>query len=295
MSAPSSHSPWLIALASFFLGPLAGMLRLGKVKVGLLYFFGTAAAAITAFVVAHFGFSPFDPRQIALYAIGAITLIGAAHCFWTAKKEPQRMVKWHGSWLFILALCFVLPIGTALAVRTFVVEPFHTASRSMEPTLKKETYFSAIKYAYGQESKPQPGDIILFNVRRAGKQLAYVKRVIAVGGDTIGIDCNGLSLNGHGLPRQKTGASEADQTLYAETLPNGKKIVVAYDKVRPCPVNAQSYTVPKGHYFVLGDNRSQSLDSSTGLGLVPFEAILGRASRLFWNEKTYRFSYTPIE
>jgi signal peptidase I len=191
--------------------------------------------------------------------------------------------------------------GLMLFAGTAIGQPFIVPSGSMEPTLMIGDEIAAAKYAYGYgpysapigvipingrllDSPPERGDIVVFALPRDPKQ-TYVKRLI------------GLIINGQEVERRPAGrvtvavgSEQVSATKYVETLPNGRThdiIKVANGRLDDTEV----YTVPAGHYFMMGDNRDNSLDSRVspddgGVGYVPAENLIGRVSRVL-------FSITP--
>ncbi len=149
----------------------------------------------------------------------------------------------------------------AVAVAAFTMVFFRASlvrGSSMEPTLHDGDCIFVQMAGYDD---PQRGDIVAIRSREEeGKHL--IKRIIAVGGDTVQIDfeAGAVYLNGHRLEEPYT----AGPTYLAGDI--------------PFPV-----TVPRGYYFVLGDNRNHSQDSrSSVLGLVPEEDIEGKAVFRFY-------------
>jgi signal peptidase I len=162
---------------------------------------------------------------------------------------------------------------------------------------------------------PKRGDIVVF--RPPGQEnVDFVKRVIGLPGDTIEVHGGVVSLNGRPLPRQSVGlvpirispnspcrvvpgataatrpdpAGGADclYPAYRETLPGGPSYLTL-DQLDSSPGDEfPATTVPAGHVFMMGDNRDDSLDSRFspyvgGVGLVPIDHLVGRASRRFWS------------
>ncbi len=151
---------------------------------------------------------------------------------------------------------------------------------------------------------PDPGDIVVLKSPSDGAD--WIKRVIGVPGDTIEMRDGALWLNGKPVPRQKVADTEllvtpntdctwmpqfrsqnaAGQAVcryptYRETLPDGHSYLTL-DMADTPRDNFGPVTVPYGHLFLMGDNRDNSQDSRVpqalgGLGLVPWENIVGRA------------------
>lgn len=124
---------------------------------------------------------------------------------------------------------------------------------SMEPTLHSGEFVIVNKLAY-KFGAPSLGDIIVFHFPRDPKQ-EYIKRVIGVPGDQVTIQ---------------------DGKVFV----NGQEIVEPYISAPPVyPGN--SWQVPAGHLFVLGDNRNNSSDSHNW-GTVPMEYVVGKALFVYW-------------
>lgn len=164
-------------------------------------------------------------------------------------------------------------------------------------------------------SYPERGDIVVF--RPPGQEdVDFVKRVIGLPGDTIAVEGGRVTLNGTPLERQsagmiaiavsanspcrvvqgatamtrpnRDGGQDCLYPAYRETLPGGRSYLTL-DQVDSSPGDEFAMTtVPAGHVFMMGDNRDDSLDSRYspyvgGVGLVPLENLVGRASRRFWS------------
>jgi signal peptidase I len=202
-----------------------------------------------------------------------------------------------GSAVKLIAVALVL----ALALRTFVVQPFAIPSGSMAPELEPGDVIFVNKMAYGWSAasfpfagaspadgggegrvaaRPvRPGDVIVF----AGPEgRDYVKRVIARGGDRIGLVRGTVFLNGRPLPCAPLGDG-----LCREMLPSGSSHVIRSSAAGPL-ADWPEITVAPGYFFVMGDNRDASADSRVprgagGVGLVAEDELLGRAERIFFS------------
>ena len=162
---------------------------------------------------------------------------------------------------------------------------------------------------------PTRGDIIVF--RSPGQQeVDVVKRVIGLPGDTVAVNGGTVILNGRPLQRQSAGfaavpispnspcrvvpgavpmvrptaegGNECLYPTYRETLPGGQSYLTIDQAEIPRADEVAPVAVPAGHVFMMGDNRDDSLDSrfspyEGGVGLVPIDHLVGRASARFWS------------
>lgn len=195
----------------------------------------------------------------------------------------------------------------ALVIRTFLFQPFSIPSGSMRPTLLEGDYLFVTKWAYGYSrhslpfspnlfsgriwgSAPERGDVVVFKFP-PNPSIDYIKRVIGLPGDKVQMKAGQLFINGTAVPREKVGQidnpdiTEVDHPVdvYRETLPNG----VSFDTLDLTPNSigddTREFTVPEGHYFMMGDNRDNSSDSRFTVGFVPEENLVGRANIIFFS------------
>src|SRR5271163_5012288 len=196
----------------------------------------------------------------------------------------------------------------ALVIRTFLFQPFNIPSGSMIPTLLVGDYLFVSKYSYGYThysfpfspdvfsgrllgSSPQRGDVVVFRLPK-DDSIDYIKRVIGLPGDRIQMIDGVLNINGAAVPRERVEDYITDDDgvvqrvkRYRETLPDGVSYTTLDLTVNGFYDNSPVYTVPPGHFFMMGDNRDNSTDSRvlSQVGYVPFENLIGRAQILFFS------------
>ncbi len=203
----------------------------------------------------------------------------------------------------------MIAILLALIVRTFLFEPFNIPSSSMVPNLLVGDYLFISKYSYGYSrhsfpfgiagfegridgTLPQRGDVIVFKLP-TNTNIDYVKRLVGLPGETIQMIDGRLYINDELVPRAAKGMVEYKKESgltskvmeYVETLPGGTEHTI-YEESDNGPLdNTEKYTIPEGHYFMMGDNRDNSQDSRVQslVGYVPFDNLEGRAEFLFFS------------
>jgi signal peptidase I len=158
-------------------------------------------------------------------------------------------------------------VALALLIRTFIMAPFKIPSGSMRPTLIEGDRILVNKFIY-RFQLPDRGDIIVFRYPEDPKR-PFIKRLAAVGGDTLEIRGGKLYVNGEPL----NGAGIFSTNRYYNQGSYGEA---------GAPV-----TVPPDHYFVLGDNSLSSHDSRFW-GFVPKRHLIGRAMCIFWPVPRWR-------
>ncbi|EAX48695.1 signal peptidase I [Thermosinus carboxydivorans Nor1] len=152
-------------------------------------------------------------------------------------------------------ISIVVAVALAFFIRTFIVELYMVEGPSMRPTLVNSERLVVNKFIY-RFKEPEKGEIIVFRYPRDPSR-DFIKRVIAVGGDTIEIQDGRVFVNGQLM--QEPYILEKTRGSY--------------------PLS----TVPAGHVFVMGDNRNNSEDSRfRDVGFVPLHLIKGKAVMVFW-------------
>ncbi len=215
----------------------------------------------------------------------------------------------------------------ALVIRTFLFQPFNIPSGSMKATLLVGDYLFVSKYSYGyshfslplgdhiSESRwrripggllPERGDVVVFRLPR-DTSTDYIKRVIGLPGDKIQVIDGVVQINGVPVKHERApdyveneeGTHEAPVKRWKDTLPNGVSFYTLDLVDNGFADNTQVYTVPPGHYFMMGDNRDNSTDSRfSQVGMVPLENVVGKAQIIFFSvyegERAWEFWRWPV-
>jgi signal peptidase I len=181
-----------------------------------------------------------------------------------------------------LVVIVALALGLALALQAWVVKPYQIPSGSMEPTLDVGQRVLVNRFIYHLH-EPKAGDIVVFHPPAGAETSAecgvdvssrepcpkstphessqnFIKRIVAVGGDTLSIK------GGHPVVN---GVEKSDEPY-----------------IRPCGSSSvcnlpKQITIPKGYFFMMGDNRGAS-DDSRYWGPVPKAWIIGEAFATYW-------------
>jgi signal peptidase I len=196
-----------------------------------------------------------------------------------AAKEPM-LVEYSKSFFPVLFIVFFL--------RSFLVEPFQIPSGSMIPTLEVGDFILVNKFAYGARApvlnkeiipigKPQRGDVMVFFPPHA-PETYYIKRVIGIPGDHITYNNHQLTINSKVVEDKLIAQLPAGAPVLRMTSEKiDDKTFTTHKYLRPSRLSMQgSWVVPEGHYFMMGDNRDNSLDSREW-GMVSEDAIVGKA------------------
>lgn len=156
---------------------------------------------------------------------------------------------------------YIFSATATIVTRSFVAEARYMPSGSMQPTLQIDDRFVVEKVSY-RFNAPKRGDIVLFQAPQRALDAvgsttndAYVKRVVGLPGETVEVKEGKVFIN-----------QKALEESYIQS---------------PMEYLWGPEVVPAGAYFVLGDNRNSSSDSHVW-GFLPYENIIGRASKTFW-------------
>ena len=227
----------------------------------------------------------------------------------TLAQDAPRRRSWGKILLIVLAVIVAVPILPLVLFRTFLYQPFSIPAGSMTPTLQVGDQVFVSKFAYGYThyslpfspgwfsgrifgASPQRGDVVVFRSPK-NDSVDFIKRVVGLPGDRIQMREGQLYINGLAVQRvrmpdfggQDPCGSRGDVATrrWRERLLNG----VSYETL-DCVDNGyldntRAFDVPAGHFFMLGDNRDNSVDSRmSSMGYVPLENIIGRAGLIYF-------------
>jgi len=203
---------------------------------------------------------------------------------------------------------YFIPIFLIFVLRTFMFEPYQIPSGSMMPGLKVGDFLLVDKNSYGYKinriaapaiakNDPDYGDVVVFVPQH--NPVPYVKRLIGKPGDKVRLINKQVYINGKPIIKTFYKTEESTITkryrdLSGKITTREKDVVIDFyyeehgnfkyltRNIRDENIQYPSeWEVPPGHYFVMGDNRDNSNDSTKDVGFVPRENFFGQASYLF--------------
>jgi signal peptidase I len=202
-----------------------------------------------------------------------------------APREKNETVEWIKS-IAVAVLLF-------LVIRTFVVTAYSIPSESMEDTLLVGDFLMANNAVFGATlpftrvrlpsiRDPRRGEIVVFRPEYNQPVIDVVKRAVAIPGDTVAMRDRVLFINGAPMDEPYLHAPVREDYELDRLGPQGYQWHLAHlapgvdpATYRPSANNWGPLVVPEGQYFMMGDNRDQSMDSRT-VGFIPREVIRGK-------------------
>ena len=276
------------------------------VVTGVIWFLDVFYLAKQRRAAADRALAEYDSRTAKLTADG-IKVDNASNraAIEAAHLRQPTWIEYSGSFFPVIALVFFL--------RSFLYEPFKIPSSSMVPTLLVGDLILVNKFTYGvrlpiinkkviELNNPQRGDVMVFKYPRDMSQ-DYIKRVVGVPGDKITYENKKLTVNG-----KPVAYTQLDDYLNEDSLQYSKQAtenlngvehriiatesapsvnvaqVMDFPNSEACSYRSEGFTctVPAGNYFMMGDNRDNSLDSRYW-GFVPDKNIVGKAFFVWMN------------
>ncbi len=210
-----------------------------------------------------------DWSEIIYWSLFALLTIGEILVVFVYKLDKKHVVR---DWVEPAFEAIII----ATILRTFIIQAFAIPTPSMENTLLVGEHPMAIKFAYGiynpldkklilQFKKPKRGDVIIFRDPTNKTTAMWIKRCIAIPGDTVEMKNKDLYLNGKKLDEPY--AVHKDPKVYPA-------MYTPRDNFAP-------QTVPEGTIFAMGDNRDYSYDSRFW-GFLPENKLRGQAAIVYW-------------
>jgi signal peptidase I len=288
---------WLAVLLSLIM-PGLGQVYCGRLKRGLIFNFLNILPL--PIIIGLFSLSN-SPALMLIVIItilvgGTIQLVAIIDSAILAKRAGvgYQLKDYNTPLVYVLLVLIVTggSIGSALYIRGQGLEAFRVPAASCYPTIVPNDRILVNKNAYSRK-EPARGDLVV-HINPLDRHMNYIKRIVAVAGDTVEMKDNQLYVNGYKLIRRKLPESTLDNVritvkgkplegeVFEETNNNVKyNIFLAELPNDQKAGNFEKITVPEHYCFVLGDNRNNSMDSRS-FDPVPLATIIGRADYIYW-------------
>lgn len=286
------------------LGNFALILFVLMVGTGIIWCLDVFYLARQRRVKADAALAEFDARNAKLMAGGIKPETSGRAALEARIVRQPTWIEYSGSFFPVIALVFFL--------RSFLYEPFKIPSSSMVPTLQVGDLILVNKFTYGirlpiinkkiiEINDPKRGDVMVFKYPK-DVSLDYIKRVVGVPGDKIVYKNKRLTINGKAISyKQLPDYLDEERLSYSQQFEenlSGVEHRILNDERAPsyvpnpdafpqhelCAYDIEGFacTVPPGNYFMMGDNRDNSLDSRYW-GFVPDQNIVGKAFFVWMN------------
>jgi signal peptidase I len=278
---------WAIILSVAATG--LGHIYCGRLVKGLILFFAGFAFAPIIVVTAQ---NAASPLMLGLVALSLLLLTGIfiyaiIDAAWVARKTGRDyQIKEYNRWYVYLLFIVVglsYPTNLASSIRENVLQAFKIPAQSMAPGILRGDRVLLNKAIYKIKA-PERGDVVIF-LNPDDRRLFFMKRIVALPGDTIEIRDNKVLINDQPLAYTRPASGPAlnfdpGSTIQALAEVNhGRGYPILIDGGQP--VNIPKTNIPHGTCFVLGDNRNQSKDSRI-FGPIPLADVKGRVDYIYW-------------
>lgn len=289
-SSPAEYprSPLLAVLLSMAATGL-GHIYCGRLLKGLILFFASFAFAPIIVVTAQNADSAF----MLVLVVGSVMLLVGVFVYALVDagllarrlRQGYQLKEYNRWYVYLLFIVVALSYPTNLAgsVRGNLLQAFKIPSRSMAPSILPGDRILLNKAVYKIKA-PQRGDVVVF-IYPDDRRLFYIKRIVALPGDSIEIRNNKILINDRPLTyspltvRPDLDLYNGDTLLVRQENNNGRSYPVMIDNEKI--ENMPKTVVPHGTCFVLGDNRGNSKDSRN-FGPIPLADVRGRVDYIYW-------------
>jgi len=294
--------PWIAVLLSAIL-PGLGHIYCGRIVAGVTFMFLVSFFFPVLIFDTH-RVKPTSPgtQNTLLLMFGLMTVLIGIVALIDSYRQARRtrydyQLKDYNRWYVYAALTVIFcggAVGYSLQIRDKYIEAFSVPTWSMAPTIFSGDRILANKTAY-RVADPERGDIILFPNPDDRRQ-NYIKRVVALAGDTVEIKDGQLYINDKKLERTqldplsfKTTQGNVKGTVFLEKSGGTEYKIFLADEIdgsTPAPEDLEKLTVAKYSCFVLGDNRLSSRDSRH-FGPIPLTSVRGKFGYLYCPAKNW--------
>jgi signal peptidase I len=293
---------WLAVLLSLIM-PGLGQVYCGRIKRGLFLNFMILLPLPIILVLFSLSNSPALMHIAIILILASLMVILAAildSVFLSIRATADYQLKdYNHPAVYVLLILIVTGgnICSRLYLRNQRLEAYRIPAASCYPTIVPNDRILVNKNAYNRND-PARGDLVV-HINPNNRHENYIKRIVAVAGDTVEMKDNQTYINGRELSQRQLPESTLDnisitvkgQQLKGEVFEetNGSAKYNIFLAKLPFDQKTGSFekiTIPKHHCFVLGDNRNNSLDSRN-FGPVPLATIKGRVDYIYWPAKDW--------
>jgi signal peptidase I len=278
---------WAVILSVAATG--LGHIYCGRIVKGLILFFAGFAFAPVIVLTAQNAASALVLGLVvgSLLLLFGIFIYAAIDAGLLARRIGRGyQTREYNRW-YVYLLCIVVglsyPTNLASSIRENILHAFKIPAQSMAPGILRGDRILLNKAVYKIKA-PERGDVVVF-MYPDDRRLYYIKRIVALPGDTIEIRGNRVLINDQPLsysklaPRPPLNFNPGSTVQALEEDNHGRGYPILADGAQPADL--PKITIPHGTCFVLGDNRSQSKDSRT-FGPIPLADVKGRVDYIYW-------------
>jgi signal peptidase I len=296
MSTPASagRQPWLALVLSLF-APGLGHLYSGQIVKGLVLF--CAVLLLPPLVVIASWLPPSTVVLVGLLlavaAVLALDLYAAVDAYRAARRQRHdyQLRDYNRGIVYVLVFLvglLYLPMAVA-AIRANVMEAFVLPSIDMAPSFLRGDHVLVLKQD-AQARMPQRGEVVVFR-NPSNPEQNWIKRVIALPGDSVAVKGTEVIVNGRALPRERVPLAslaavrnQVEGEVFVESNGGRRYLIMFKEGGR----GFEEKKVSEGSLFVLGDHRDHSSDSrGPDFEFVPLGSVLGRVQYIYYPAESW--------
>lgn len=292
------RNPWA-ALALSLLSAGLGHIYCGRLVAGVVYYCSWLVLALVWITASFATMSP----TVFLTLVGTPYLAAVTIWLWAAIDAFRTASKIDGDFVprnynrgvvytGLAVLGIVYPCALLMGVSRVSFEAFYIPTNSMSPNVVNGDRLLVNKQTY-RHREPQRGEVVVFRNPGPGAH-NYIKRIVAVGGDTIEFRGHDVLINGKRLSRKQLSDEEitslklqvTGQVYVEENAGANYMIIGEADDARATRPDPEPMVVPEGMVYVLGDYRARSRDSRD-FGVIPRKHVTGSVEFLYWPAESW--------
>lgn len=286
VDAAKLRRPWLAALLSLAISGL-GQIYNGQPRRAAVAFLGDFAI----FLVLTFAPPPTFDTLVALFALAVIWKLGVTiDAFMQARRRKTvPLAAYNRGFVYAAAVLTAMLVSFALSPFR-QVESFSIESESNLPTLQQGERVAAYSIAPSDLAR---GDMVVLRLPR-DPTVSHVRRIVGLPGERVRMREGQVVINNAPLHRTAVELASAPSSIlgvtFVEVTPEGKGYLILDQVPGSSFDTVQQQRVPEDHYWVLGDNRDNSLDSRAmfQVGFVPAQNIYRKVAFIYWSRDRSR-------